>query len=129
MAKHQADQDIDAAGLANRLSTNSTLAARARALLPAGTNLQTAAAGFKDAQQFLLVEHVAHDLNVPFAKLKTMVTGANPESLKQSIGILRPDLSKATIRTDLKVARQETSADLRAAAVSAGEQNQIAKRQ
>jgi hypothetical protein len=52
-----------------------------------------------------------------------VVGGANGESggvesLKQSVGILRP-----------KVARQETSADLRAAAESAGEQNQIAKRQ
>jgi hypothetical protein len=128
MAQRQADQDIDAAGLANRLSTNATLAARVRVLLPAGTNVQTAAAGFKDVQQFLLVEHLARDLNVPFAKLKAMVTGANPESLKQAVGALRPDLSSAAIRADLKVARQETKADLRAAAESAKERNEIAKR-
>ena len=127
-AVRQADQDIGAAGLANRLSTNTALAARARVLLPAGTNLQTAAAGFKDAQQFLLVEHVAHDLNVPFATLKATVTGANPESLKQAVGALRPDLGKAPIRADLKVARQETKADLMAAAESAEEQKEIAKR-
>ncbi len=129
LAQRQADQDIDTTGLANRLSANATLAARARVLLPAGTNLQTAAAGFKDAQQLLLVEHVARDLNIPFAQLKATVTGANPESLKQSVGALRPDLSSATIRADLKVARQETKADLMAAAKSTEEQKEIARRQ
>jgi hypothetical protein len=29
--------------------------------------LQTAAAGFEGARQFLVVEHVAHDLNISFA--------------------------------------------------------------
>ena len=127
MAKRQAEQDIDVAELATRLSTNATLAARAQALLPAGTSLQTAAAGFEDARQFLLVEHVAHDLNISFAQLKAEVTGATPVSLKEAVSGLRPDLSAATIRSDLVVARQETKVDLQAAGVLVEEQREIAR--
>jgi len=128
LAKRQAEQDIDTGDLANRLSTNATLAAHAQALLPAGTNLQTAAAGFENARQFLLVEHLAHDLNIPFAQLKTDVTGANPMSLKQAVNALRPDLNSVTIQSDLKVARQETKADLQTAGEFAEEQKELAER-
>jgi hypothetical protein len=127
MAKLQAEQDIDAAELAIRLSTNATLATRAQALLPAGTSLQNAAVGFEDARQFLLVEHVAHDLNISFAQLKAEVTGANPVPLKEAVSGLRPDLTAATIRSDLAVARQETKVDLQAAGVLVEEQKEIAR--
>jgi hypothetical protein len=127
MAKHQAEQDIDAADLATRLSTNATLTARAQALLPVGTSLQTAAAGFEDARQLLLVEHVARDLNISFAQLKAEVTGANSVSLKEAVSGLRPDLSAAAIRSDLAVARQETKVDLQAAGVFVEEQRDIAR--
>jgi hypothetical protein len=120
-AKLQAEQDLDAAQIANTLSSNATLSARAQALLPAGTNVQTASAGFEDSRQFLLVEHIAHDLNISFTQLKTDVTGANPMSLRQAISTLRPDLSSATITTDLTTARQETKTDLQAAGISSRE--------
>jgi hypothetical protein len=125
-ARLQADQDMDAAQLANTLSSNATLTARAQTLLPAGTNVQTAAAGFEDARQLLLVEHIAHDLNISFTQLKTDVTGANPMSLRQAIGTLRPDLNSATIATDLVTARQETKTDLQAAGIS-GRETEMAK--
>ena len=89
--------------------------------------LQTAAAGFGGARQFLVVEHVAHDLNISFAQLKAEVTGANPVSLKEAVSGLRTDLSAATIRTDLAVARQETKVDLQAAGVFVEEQREIAR--
>jgi hypothetical protein len=127
MAKRQAEEDIDAAELATRLSTNATLAARAQALLPAGTSLQTASAGFEDARQLLLVEHVAHDLNISFAQLKAEVTGANPVSLKEAVSGLRPDLSAVTIRSDVAEARQETKVDLQAAGVLVEEQREIGR--
>jgi hypothetical protein len=123
-ARLQADQDMDTAQIANTLSANATLAARAKALLPAGANIQRAAAGFEDARQFLLVEHIAHDLNVSFNQLKTDVTGANPMSLRTAISVLRPDLSSNTIATDLATARQETKADLQAAGISGRETRQ-----
>ena len=127
-AKLQADQDTDTAQLANALSSNATLSSRAQGLLPAGTNVQTASAGFEDARQFLLVEHIAHDLNINFAQLKTDVTGANPMSLRQAISTLRPDLTSATITTDLTTARQETKTDLQAAGIS-GRENESAAMQ
>jgi hypothetical protein len=127
MARGQAEQDIDAAALANRLSTNATLAARAQAILPTGTSLQTAAAGFEDARQFLLVEHVARDLKISFAQLKAEVTGANPVSLKEVGSGLRPDLGAAAIRSDLAVARQETKVDLQAAGIFVEEPREIAR--
>jgi hypothetical protein len=117
---------MDAAQLANTLSSNATLTAHAQALLPAGTNVQTAAAGFEDARQFLLVEHIAQDLNISFAQLKTDVTGANPMSLRQAISTLRPDLSSATVTTDLTTARQETKTDLQAAGISGRESESVA---
>jgi hypothetical protein len=125
-ARLQADQDMDAAQLANTLSSNTTLAGRAQALLPAGTNVHTAAAGFEDAHQFVLVEHIAHDLNISFDQLKTDVTGTKPMSLRQAISTLRPDLSSATIATDLATARQETNTDLQAAGIS-GRETEMAK--
>ena len=74
------------------------------------------------------MEHLAHDLNIPFAQLKTDVTGANPMSLKQAVNALRPDLNSVTIQSDLKVARQETKADLQTAGEFAEEQKEIAER-
>jgi hypothetical protein len=124
MAKRQAEQDIDAAELATRLSTNATLAARAQAVVPTGTSLQAAAVGFEDAREFLLVEHVAHDRNISFAQLKAEVTGANSVSLNQAVSALRPDLSAATIKSDLTLARQETKVDLQAAGVFVEEQRE-----
>jgi len=127
VAQRQAGRDMDAAGLANRLSSNPALSARAQALLPAGTNVQTAAAGFRNVHEFLLAEHVARDLNIPFTQLKAKVTGPDPVSLKQAIGTLRPNLSSAAIKSDLKAARLETRADLRAAGKSSDDRKQIAQ--
>jgi len=115
LAERQADLDMGSARVAGRLSANPTLAARAQALLPAGTNLQTAAAGFQSEHQFLLAEHVSHDLNISFAQLKAKVTGTDPVSLEQAVRALRPDLSSSSIKSDLKMARQETRTDLQAA--------------
>jgi hypothetical protein len=113
-AERQADRDIDTVRLASQLSANPTLAARAQALLPAGTSLKTAASGFASERQFLLAEHVAHDLNIPYAQLKAKITGTDPVSLKTAVRALRPDLSSSTVKADLKVARQETKTDLQA---------------
>jgi hypothetical protein len=127
VAQRQTGRDMDAASLANRLSGNPALSARAQALLPAGTNVQTAAAGFRNVHEFLLAEHVARDLNIPFTQLKAKVTGPDAVSLKQAISTLRPNLSSAAIKSDLKAARLETRADLQAAGKSGDDRNQIAQ--
>jgi hypothetical protein len=85
-----------------------------RRLLPAGTSLKTAASGFASERQFLLAEHVAHDLKIPFAQLKAKITGTDPVTLKSAVRALRPDLSSSTVKADLKVASQETKTDVQA---------------
>lgn len=115
-AQRQAERDIDSARLVSQLSANPALAARAQALLPSGTSLNTAAAGFASERQFLLAEHVAHDLNIPFSQLKAKITGTDPLPLKVAVSALRPDLASSTVRADLQVARQETKTDFQAAA-------------
>jgi hypothetical protein len=49
-------------------------------------------------------------------------------SLKQAISALRTDLTSATIKADLQVARQETKADLQAVGEFAGERKEISGR-
>src|SRR5882672_6354304 len=84
------------------LAKNSALASRLQPLLPAGTNLQTAATGFKNLGQFVAAVHVAHNLNIPFDQLKTLMTGLNHDSLGRAIGALEPNLSHATVKSDVK---------------------------
>ncbi len=126
-ARRQAEQDIDAAQLESKLSSNAALAAKAQSLLPAGTDLQAAAAGFENIRDFLVAEHLAHDLNIPFAQLKAQVAGTNPVSFKQAIATLRPDLSSASIKAGLKTARQEAKADLEAAGETGPEEREAAE--
>ena len=96
----------------NALSHNPALAARLQPLLPAGTNLQTAASGFKSLGQFVAAVHVSHNLNIPFAQLKAKMTGSNPESLGRAIEDLEPNLSRKTVRADVKTADRQARQDL-----------------
>jgi hypothetical protein len=73
-----------------------------QSLLPAGTNVQTAAEGFKNQGQFVAGVHVSHNLNIPFDELKARVTGPKAESLGKAIEQLRPDLDKKTVRDGVK---------------------------
>ena len=60
-----------------------------KSLLPSGTNVVTAAGGFRNLGQFVAAVHVSHNLGIPFKQLKTdMVT--NKMSLGRSIQDLRP---------------------------------------
>src|SRR5712692_11602054 len=90
------------------------LSTRLQPFLPAGTNLQTAAAGFKNLGQFVAAVHVSHNLGIPFDQLKAKMTGANSESLGRAIEDLRPSLSGKTVKTDVKTAEHEAKADLEA---------------
>jgi len=62
-------------------------------LLPAGTNLDAAANGFKNMGQFVAAVHVSHNLNIPFDRLKEkMIT--DHKSLGGAIRELKPDMTK-----------------------------------
>src|SRR5258708_19687761 len=52
------------------LTQNTQLSSKLSGLLPAGTDLQTAAAGFRNLGQFVAAVHVSPNLDIPFAQLK-----------------------------------------------------------
>jgi hypothetical protein len=72
------------------LSQNTKLSTKLQSLLPPGTNLQTAAQGFKNLGQFVAAVHVSHNLGIPFDQLKAQMIGPPKESLGKSIHALKP---------------------------------------
>ena len=76
--------------VSQRLTDNTKLAGKLQGLLPAGTNLQQAAQGFKNLGQFVAAVHVSHNLGIPFDQLKAKMTGTSPESLGKAIHDLKP---------------------------------------
>jgi len=97
---------------ASQLTHNPALASKLQALLPAGTNLQTAASGFKNLGQFVAAVHVAHNLNISFDQLKAKMTGTNAESLGHAIHDLEPNLNNQTVKSDVKTSERQAKQDL-----------------
>ena len=81
----------EGAKVSDQLSDNSKLSSKLQSLLPSGTNLQTAAQGFKNLGQFVAAVHVAHNLGISFADLKAKMIGPPAESLGKAIQALKPD--------------------------------------
>jgi hypothetical protein len=96
----------------DQLAHNPALSARLQPLLPAGTNLQTAAAGFKNLGQFVAAVHAAHNLNIPFDQIKAKMTGPNAESLGKAIHDLEPALTNPAVKSDVKTAEKQARQDL-----------------
>lgn len=112
---------------------NPKLESRLLALLPPGTTIQDASQGFKNWGQFVAAVHVSNNLGIPFADLKTSMTGLAPGatvpttaplSLGQAIQSLQgtattPDgtLSSTKIRTEVKKAEDAADEDLRSTRV------------
>jgi len=69
---------------------NSKLSSNLQKLLPAGTTPQQACSGFKNLGQCVAAIHVSHNLGIPFADLKSKLTGSNSESLGKAIQALKP---------------------------------------
>lgn len=91
-----------------KLDGNPKLSSKLQSLLPAGTDLKTAAAGFKNFGQFAAAVHVSHNLGIPFDQLKAKMTGDNAESLGKAIKELKPD---ADAKTEAKKAQQQAKDD------------------
>jgi len=113
MSNHE-DMRRDAAtankSVSERLSDNTKLAARLQSLLPKGTNLQTAASGFKNLGQFVAAVHVSHNLGIPFAQLKAKMLGPPAESLGKAIQQLKPS---AQAKIEGKRAERQAKDDLK----------------
>jgi hypothetical protein len=73
------------------LAQNTKLSSKLQSLLPAGTNVQQAAQGFKNLGQFVAAVHVSHNLGIPFDQLKAKMIGPPTESLGKAIHALKPD--------------------------------------
>lgn len=94
--------------VSEQLQRNTHLSAGLAKLLPAGTNLQTASAGFKNLGQFVAAVHVAHNLGIPFDQLKDTMVGPPKKSLGQAIHQLRPAAnSKAQVKDAQRQAKQD----------------------
>jgi len=89
------------------LQQNSRLAERLRTMLPAGTDVRTAAEGFRNLGEFVAAVHVSHNLGIPFADVKArMMTG---DSLGDAIRALRPE---ADAQVEARRARSQADSDL-----------------
>jgi hypothetical protein len=103
-----------AARLTARLAKDPTLAATLSGLLPMGTNMQTAAMGFRNLNQFLTALNAAKDLHLDFGMLQKAMTGPGHDSLAQAILDQKPTLDATMLKTAIMTARNETKADLKA---------------
>src|SRR5215475_15952413 len=102
-ANHSGDKSIS-----QKLAANPKLDSKLQSLLPPGTNLQTAASGFKNLGQFVAAVHVSHNLGIPFDQLKAKMVGPPSESLGKAIQALKPDAnSKAETKKATGQAKQD----------------------
>lgn len=109
------------------VTQNAELSSRLQPLLPNGTSVANAAAGFQDQGEFVSAVHVAHNLNIPFDQLKAQMTGSNSVSLGKAIKNLRPDLDGKAVKSNLILAERQTERDTQQAQ-SAGKQDRFAAR-
>ena len=112
LADRQAERDAEQAKsagkpdrFATRIVSNTALASRLQALLPQGTTLETAAAGFKNEGQFIAALEASKNLNLSFADLKDRMTAG--QSLGQAIHGLKPSLSEDASATEAAHAEEQ----------------------
>ncbi len=90
---------------------NTQLAERLQGLLPPGTDLTAASAGFKNSGQFIAAVHVANNLGIPFDSLKKEIESQG--SLGKAIQVLKPTMTKTEVDKEVKTAEQEASQDVK----------------
>jgi hypothetical protein len=95
------------------LTKSPKLSSNLEKMLPAGMTAQQACSGFKNLGQCVAAIHVSHNLNIPFADLKSKVTGTGAESLGKAIENLKPD---ANAKSEAKKANKQADQDLNEAA-------------
>ena len=90
------------------LAQSPKLSSKIEGLLPAGTNLQQEAAGFKNLGEFVSAAHVSHNLGIPFDQLRTRM--ASGKSLGDAIHDLKPDVNH---KAEAKKAQEQAKKDLK----------------
>jgi len=109
--------------IAAKIQSHPKLASKLTGMLPDGMTLDQAAMGFKNQGQFIAALHVSKNLGIPFADLKTEMTGISPtgttstagtpvktKSLGQAIQALKP---AADSETEAQHAETEADADVK----------------
>src|SRR5438552_6390121 len=96
-----------------RIERNTALKTKVEGMLPAGTNLKTAASGFRNQGQFIAALHVSKNLGIPFDQLKAKMTGSDPMSLGQAIHALKPNMSENGVHKEAEKAELEAKADIK----------------
>lgn len=102
-------QGTKGSSVSDHLEDNTKLASKLQSLLPAGTNLQQAAQGFKNLGQFVAAVHVSHNLGIPFDQLRAKMIGPPSESLGRAIQALKPT---ANAKTEASKAQKQANQDL-----------------
>lgn len=93
---------------ATPLTIKPGLGAKIQPLLPPGMTVDVASAGFKNVGQFVAAAHVAKNLDLPFASLKTEMVD-NGHSLGDAIHTLKPD---ADAKAEATRAEVQAKADI-----------------
>ncbi len=91
----------------DRIERNPALRTKVASLLPPGSNLRTAASGFKNQGQFIAALHVSRNLGIPFNQLKAKMTGPHPLSLGNAIRELKPNMSEKDTREAARRAERQ----------------------
>lgn len=78
-----------------KLQQNTNLANKLQSRLPSGTNLMTAADGFRNLGQFVAAVNVSNNLGIPFSQLKTRMVD-DGMSLGQAIQSVPADVDVST---------------------------------
>jgi len=105
------------------LTQNTQLATKLSKLLPQGTDLQTAASGYKNLGQFVAAVHISHNLGIPFDQLKctelatkdacgTLTIPAKGSSLGGAISTLKPTLNSSDTKAAVRQAQKQASSDM-----------------
>ena len=111
LAGQQSSRDIAQASakgkdrVATSIASDSKLAARLTGLLPPGTTLTQAAAGFKNQGQFIAALEASKNLGIPFADLQDRVTAG--ESLGAAIHGLKPAMATADVDTSVETTEMQ----------------------
>jgi hypothetical protein len=103
----QATQGPRSMSAASHLERHPELAKRVAPLVPEGLTAQEAAAGFRNWGQFVAALQVSKNLGIPFADLKSLMTGPENLPLGKAIQQLRPELPAEQVRSAVREAERE----------------------
>jgi hypothetical protein len=111
-----AAQAAGGAGIVTHIDSNPQLAGEVHSMLPSGTSLSSAAAGFSNEGQFLAALHASQNLGIPFDQLKAKMTGSSDMSLGAAIHASRPGMSEHDAKEEAKKAEREAKKQMSAKA-------------